>query len=62
MCLWPKASKIYNMQPFFEITTNDTTQMLGYVGQIVNDAKPILVILLAVALGVIIINAIVNLF
>lgn len=50
------------MQPFFEITTNDTTQMLGYVGQIVSDAKPILIVLLAVALGVIIINAIVNLF
>jgi hypothetical protein len=50
------------MQPFFEITTNDITQMLGYVGQLVNDAKPILIVLLAVGLGVVVVNAIVNLF
>ena len=50
------------MTPFFEITSNDITSMLGYVGQLITDAKPILLILLAVGLGIIIVNAIVNLF
>jgi hypothetical protein len=50
------------MTTLFTVSADDISTMLAYVGQLITDAMPLLIILLAVLIGIIIINAIINLF
>lgn len=50
------------MAPFFSITSDNLTTMFGYIGGIVTDAMPFIVVLLGVLLGIIIVSVIIDLF